>query len=84
MSIGWGYKLICQDFFPPIQLWLHFWFSSDSPKFFGVLSSPSATKIILCEATIGWCTNPHVGWSLHNSNKQLAIVYSKEDCIALA
>ncbi|CAK9226776.1 unnamed protein product [Sphagnum troendelagicum] len=39
-----------------------------------VLSSPSATKIILCKATIGWCNNPHVGFSLHNSNKQLAIV----------
>ncbi|CAK9876888.1 unnamed protein product [Sphagnum jensenii] len=49
-----------------------------------VLSSPTATKIILCKATIGWCNNPHVGLSLHNSNKQLAIVYSKEDCIALA
>lgn len=34
MSIGWGCKLICQDFFPPTQLWLHLWFFSDSPKFF--------------------------------------------------
>jgi hypothetical protein len=39
-----------------------------------VLSSPSATKIILWEATIGWCNNLHVGLSLHNSNKQLARV----------
>jgi len=39
-----------------------------------VLSSPSATKIILWEATFGWCNNPHVEWSLHNSNKQLARV----------
>ncbi|KAH9563034.1 hypothetical protein CY35_05G104100 [Sphagnum magellanicum] len=30
MSIGWGCKLICQDFFPPIQLWLHLWYGREA------------------------------------------------------
>jgi hypothetical protein len=54
---------------------LNFWlFGGYVYRIESVLSSPSATKIILCKATIGWCNNPHVGLSLHNSNKQLATV----------